>query len=110
MLGLDEPPELAALLPWPDREPGDGAHTDRHLSRIDGQSLEQHLERLASIRRWALEHLAPMTSGDFHRVRPFPEYDASADWAMHHVLQHEAEHRAHICWLRDTYPALTPPR
>jgi len=24
---------------------------------------------------------------------------------LHHLLQHEAEHRSHIAWLRDTYPA-----
>lgn len=105
MLELDEPPELAALLPWPDREPEGGAGGERHLSRVDGQSLEQHVERLAAIRRWVLEHLAPMTNDDFHRVRSFPDYDASPDWALHHVLQHEAEHRSHIAWLRDTFPA-----
>lgn len=110
MLGLDEPQDLAALLPWPDREPADGARTDRHLSRIDGQSLEQHVERLGSIRRWVLEHLAPMTNDDFHRVRSFEDYDAAPDYAAHHVLQHEAEHRAHICWLRDTFPSPTQPR
>jgi hypothetical protein len=27
------------------------------------------------------------------------------DWAVHHILQHEAEHRSHIAWLRDTYKA-----
>ena len=32
----DYPAELAGLLPWPDREP------DKHLSRIDGQSLDEH--------------------------------------------------------------------
>jgi len=26
------------------------------------------------------------------------------------LLQHEAEHRSHIAWLRDTHPALTPSR
>jgi uncharacterized damage-inducible protein DinB len=24
------------------------------------------------------------------------------DW-LHHLLQHEAEHRSHIAWLRDAY-------
>ncbi len=101
-LGLDEPPELGALLPWPDREGGG------RLSPMAGQSLEEHLERLAAIRGWVLQHLKPMTNEDFHRIRAFERYDAAPTWVLHHVLQHEAEHRAHICWLRDTY--LSGPR
>jgi uncharacterized damage-inducible protein DinB len=30
--------------------------------------------------------------------------DVAPDWALHHLIQHEAEHRAQIAWLRDTYP------
>ncbi|MGH2445584.1 MAG: DinB family protein [Candidatus Limnocylindria bacterium] len=99
-----EPDALAALLPWPDREAGDGTGNQRHLSRIDGQSLDEHLERLAGIRAFALEHVKPMTNEDFHRVRSFDDYDAAPDWVLHHILQHEAEHRSHIAWLRDTFP------
>lgn len=105
ILGLDEPPELVALLPWPDREPGDGAGNERHLSRVDGQSLDEHRGRLAGVRSFTLEHLKPMTNEDFHRVRRLEHYDAAPDWVLHHILQHEAEHRSHIAWLRDTYPA-----
>jgi hypothetical protein len=98
-----ESAELAALLPWPDREPGDGTGNERHLSRVDGQSLTQHLERLAGVRAFALERLAPMTGEDFHRVRHLADYDVAPDWVIHHLLQHEAEHRSHIAWLRDTF-------
>jgi uncharacterized damage-inducible protein DinB len=104
MLGLDDPPELAALLPWPDREPDGGIGSERHLSRVDGHSLEEHLERLAAVRRWVLERLTRMTNEEFHRVRSFDDYDAAPDWALHHILQHEAEHRSHIAWLRDVFP------
>jgi DinB family protein len=103
MLGLDEPPELAALLPWPDREADGGVGSGRHLSRVDGHSLEDHVQRLEAVRSWVLEQLMPMTNEDFHRVRSFEEYDAAPDWALHHILQHEAEHRSHIAWLRDNY-------
>ena len=99
----DEPPELAAALPLPDREgPGEGGA--RHLSRIDGQSLAEHVARLATVRAWVLDQLRPMTNDDFHRVRSFERYDAAPDWVLHHLLQHEAEHRSHISWLRDTFP------
>ncbi len=103
MLGDPEAPGLTALLPWPDREgPGDGGA--RHLSRIDGQTLDEHLARMAAIRAWVLERLAPMTNEAFHRVRTLDAYDVAPDWALHHVIQHEAEHRAHIAWLRDSFP------
>ena len=100
----DEPVELSALLPWPDREgPGEGGA--RHLSRIDEQSLDEHVGRLAAVRAWVLDQLRPMTNDDFHRARSFEHYDAAPDWVLHHILQHEAEHRSHIAWLRDTFPA-----
>jgi hypothetical protein len=46
-----------------------------------------------------------MTNDDFHRVRRLDDYDVAPDWAIHHIIQHEAEHRSHIAWLRDTYPS-----
>jgi hypothetical protein len=93
------PSQIEGQLPWPDRE------ADRHLSRIDGQTLDEHRARLASVRQWVLAQLRLMTNDDFHRVRELERYDVAPDWAIHHILQHEAEHRAHIAWLRDTYPA-----
>jgi DinB superfamily len=105
ILEVGEPDELAALLPWSDRESEGGVGNQRHLSRIDGLPLEQHIGRLAAIRRWVLEQLKPMTNDDFHRVRSFDDYDAAPDWVLHHILQHEAEHRSHIAWLRDTFAA-----
>ena len=100
----DDPPELAALLPWSDREDDGGAGNERRLSRVDGQTLEQHLARLEGVRAWTLAHLEVTSNEDFHRIRALPEYDVAPDWVLHHILQHEAEHRSHIAWLRDTYP------
>ena len=93
----DYPPEIKRLLPWADRE-GDG-----HLWRADGQELDAHLSRLSGVRQFVLERLRPMTNDDFHRVRQLDDYDVAPDWAIHHIIQHEAEHRSHIAWLRDTY-------
>lgn len=104
ILESPEPAELAALLPWPDREPGDGTGNERHLSRVDGQTVEEHLARLAAVRRFTLTHLTPMMKDDFHRMRSLEAYDVAPNWAIHHLLQHEAEHRSHIAWLRDTFP------
>jgi uncharacterized damage-inducible protein DinB len=94
----DAPPEIGRLLPWADRE------DDGHLWRADGQDLGAHIERLAGIRAFVLERLRPMSNDDFHRVRRLERYDVAPDWAVHHIIQHEAEHRSQIAWLRDTYP------
>jgi hypothetical protein len=100
ILELEEyPSDVKRLLPWADR---DGAG---HLWRADGQDLETHLARLRGVRQFVLERLRTMTNDDFHRVRRLPDYDVAPDWAVHHIIQHEAEHRSHIAWLRDTYPS-----
>lgn len=98
ILGLDEPPELAALLPWPDRMP------DGHLTQVEGVTLEAHVARLAGVRAFALDRIRPMSAEEFHRIRSLPTYDVAPDWVIHHLLQHEAEHRSHLAWIRDTAP------
>jgi len=45
--------------------------------------------------------MRPMTNEEFHRIRVRDQFDLAADWTVHHLLQHEAEHRAHIAALRD---------
>ncbi len=100
----DEPTELVVLLPWSDREDDGGVGNKDRLSRVDGQSLPQHLARLEGVRSWTRTHLESMSNADFHRMRALADYDVAPDWVLHHILQHEAEHRSHIAWLRDTYP------
>ena len=70
----------------------------------DGAHLAAHLDRLQGVRDFVLDRLRPMSNDEFHRVRELDAYDVAPDWALHHILQHEAEHRSHIAWLRDTYP------
>jgi len=104
ILGLPEyPAELQRLLPWADRE-GDG-----HLWRADGQELTVHLDRLQGVRAFVLDRLRPITNEDYHRIRPLDDFDVAPDWVVHHVIQHEAEHRSHVAWLRDTYPSTAVP-
>jgi hypothetical protein len=91
------PAELTGVLPWRDRD------DDGRLWRVNGQPLSTHLDRLSTIRGWVLGQLRDMTNEDFHRVRSLERYDVAPDWVLHHVLQHEAEHRSHIAWLRDTF-------
>lgn len=93
----EEQADLAELLPWPDRGP------DGQLTRIDGHSLQVHVDRLAAVRAWAVQRIRQMSNAEFHRVRTLPEYDVAPDWVLHHLLQHEAEHRSHLALLRDLH-------
>jgi hypothetical protein len=83
------------LVPFADRD-GEGT-----LTVVRGESMEAHLERLAAVRALVHEHLGVMTVEDFHRPRRRERFDVSPAWVVHHLLQHEAEHRAHIAWVRD---------
>jgi hypothetical protein len=91
------PAELSAVLPWQDRD------REGRLWRAEGDTLAAHLDRLKTIRAWVLVQLRPMRNDDFHRPRSLERYDVAPDWVLHHLLQHEAEHRSHIAWLRDTF-------
>src|SRR5690554_408330 len=87
----DEPftPELMALFPYEhDREP------DGTLVHVEGQSLEQHLDRLAAVRRSVFERFARLTLDDWHRLREpkGEDYAMTPAWAVYHLVEHEAGH------------------
>lgn len=84
------PAELARLFPVEHRDEA-GV-----LSVLAGETLEQHLERLVAIRAVVLERLRGMTGADFHRARVLPAYDVTPAYVLHHLAQHEAEHRAEV--------------
>ena len=85
--GIEWPAEL---FPFDVREEGG------RLTPVLGMSLEDHLGRLERARRLLNDHLRPMGADEFHRPRGRRDYDVSAGWVVHHLLQHEAEHRAQI--------------
>ena len=88
------PPTVAALFPYPTR--------DEHgrLTQVHGLSLATHLERLATVRKLLMDVFQRMDLADFRRVRSFPPYDVTPEWVLHHLMQHEAEHRSEIGGLR----------
>ncbi|MDQ3705763.1 MAG: DinB family protein [Chloroflexota bacterium] len=89
------PPDIEALFPL------DARDEQRHLSLLQGVPLEEHLQRLQTIRDTLLEEFKAMTLEDFRRPRHFPgQYDVTPEWVLHHLIQHEAEHRGHIQTLR----------
>ncbi|MGZ5343392.1 MAG: DinB family protein [Actinomycetota bacterium] len=89
-------------VPWPETlvpfEDRDGEGT---LTVVRGETIAMHVERLARVRALVHVHLTSMSVEDFHTPRPRERYDVSPAWVLHHLLQHEAEHRAHIAWVRD---------
>ena len=93
-LGRPWPPAVKALFPYPVRD----AHAQ--LTVVTGESLEAHWARLEEVRRRLLAAYQTMTLEDFRRVRALPEYDVTPEWVLHHLMQHEAEHRGQIVGLR----------
>lgn len=71
------------------------------LSRVPSEPLSRHLLRLERVRALTIESLRHMTASDFARLRSRARYDVAPSWTIHHLLQHEAEHRAHIALIRD---------
>lgn len=82
--------DIQALLPADDRD------RDGVLTLIRDETLEQHLARLAAVRARLLESFRGMTAEEFNRPRELPAYTVSPAWVLHHLSQHEAEHRGEI--------------
>jgi uncharacterized damage-inducible protein DinB len=88
---------------WPeDLFPFDVREVDGTLTPVRGLSKDDHLRRLESVRELLFGHVGAMSSAELHRVRALEAYDVAPDWVLHHLMQHEAEHRAQIAWLRTT--------
>lgn len=88
------PDEVAALFPYDVRDEQD------QLTQVQGERLEQHLERLQSVRALVLDVFRGINLYEFRRVRSLPDYDVTPEWVLHHLMQHEAEHRSQIGALR----------
>lgn len=81
---------LSALLPTDDRD------EDGILTLVQDETLAQHLARLGTVRQTLLDHFRGMTAAEFHRPRELPQYAVSPAWVLHHLSQHEAEHRGEM--------------
>jgi uncharacterized damage-inducible protein DinB len=86
---------------WPkDLFPFDVREVDGTLTPVRGLTMDDHLQRLEAVRELLLGQVASMSSTELHRVRALEAYDVAPDWVLHHLMQHEAEHRAQMAWLR----------
>lgn len=73
------------------------------LTSISEWSIADHLTLLAEIRARLIATFESMTFDDFVRPRALPEYDVTPVWVLHHLMQHEAEHRGQIQVLLAAY-------
>jgi uncharacterized damage-inducible protein DinB len=95
---LDRPGDMPAdLFPLGDRLP------DSRLSPLGGETLAQHLDRLARTRDLILDQLRPMSADEFHRPRAREKFDVTAAWVVFHLIDHEVEHRVRLTTLRDRF-------
>lgn len=66
------------------------------LTVVNHETLTTQLARLAAGRQLLVNALRSMTLADFYRARSLEPYDVTPEWVLHHLLQHEAEHRGQI--------------
>lgn len=90
----DYGPEVTTLLPYAIRDAAG------RLMPVYDENLQSHLARLAAARQILLDALRPMTAVEFYRVRRLEAYDVTPEWALYHLLEHEAGHRGEIAELR----------
>ncbi len=66
------------------------------LTNVHGISLEGHLQRLDHVRASLLGTYREMSLAEFRRSRSVEDHIVSPEWVIHHLIQHEAEHRGQI--------------
>ena len=92
VLQSDLPPEMETLFPYDVRD------ANGKLMPVS-ESMQQHKERLKHIRERLLVEFSNMTADNFAKARSLPDYDVSPVYVIHHLMQHEAEHRSQINWI-----------
>ena len=94
-LGADDfPQEIDSLMKYDVREDGE------HLTSVIYESLNSHLERLSKRRQYFISALKGMSVEEFRRPRKMKDYKVTPEWVIHHLMQHETEHRGQIGEIR----------
>lgn len=86
--------ELEPILVYDVRDP------QGQLTIVQGENLNKHLTRLDRGRSLLLKTVSNLSLDDFYRPRQMDDYDITPEWVIHHLMQHEAEHRGQIILIR----------
>lgn len=70
------------------------------LTVVAGISLNEHYRRLDEVRTLVMDTFKGMSMAEFRRMRQMPDYDVTPEWVLHHLMQHEAEHRGEMATVR----------
>ena len=87
--------------------PEDVRTDDGRLTPIRALTLDEHVDRLASVRTHFLEDVRVVTDDGFRRPHKTESGVVTPEWVLHHLQQHEAEHRGQIQTIRKALE--TPP-
>lgn len=90
ILAEDFPEEATSWFPVDVRD-----DTDR-LSPVSGESLDAHRARLAWVRGLFHEGMARFDDAGLLADHPAEGGTVTPEWVLHHLMQHEAEHRGQI--------------
>ena len=80
--------------------PADAVHEREQLTHLQGASLQDYLQRLEKVRASLLEEFRANSIEEFRRLRYLPEENVTPEGVLHHLIQHEAEHRGQVQTLR----------
>lgn len=86
--------ELEGLLPYDIRD------DQGLLVKVEGEDLQAHVDRLDATRNLTLRHLKALSKEELFHVRRVANYETTPEWVLHHLMQHEGEHRGQIGELR----------
>ena len=91
------PPDLLALLPWEVRD------EKGRLTVVAGLDVAEHRQRLDRVREFVHAAYANLPAEHFHQPCATADYDVTPAWALHHLMQHEAEHRGEMRIVRELF-------
>ncbi|MBK5443308.1 MULTISPECIES: DinB family protein [unclassified Peribacillus] len=66
------------------------------LTHIEGQTVEEHVNRLNKVREVFLSHFRSMDLTDWRKPRVLEQYDVTPEWVVYHLIEHESHHRGQI--------------
>lgn len=95
VLQSEFPPGTEGWFPYDVRE------DDGRLTAVTGEALDRHLDRLAWVRALTQDQLQTLSDGDLGSSRSGgDDWSMTVEWILHHLIQHEAEHRGQLAEIR----------